>query len=309
VKLSWAGLGKFFIPSQVSGVFGSFSASQYRHVCKSCLIMFNLLNALIPAATTSRMMRQGLALHFAMPLTAALLLLGGNAFADAYTIDATGVDWSRGENIWINGDGNPVQTYFTGVIDITLTDTDSNQQWNRDTLCVDLFTDIYIGQAYGTMVLHPSDVSGSNLPRVSWLVDNALLPTQNNSASSVLPSSDWVTSSAQGSGIQLAIWDIVHDNGDGLSAGRVQASSDPNNPTPQDVIDWVNTYETLSLNQSSDLSYIYENVSLSDDTPAQRLAGPEFADNGPAPVPEPSTCQFMLVSLAGWIGLWFSRRR
>jgi hypothetical protein len=260
--------------------------------------------------TATRIIRAGnSASCFVALLTGALLLAGGNAFADAYTIDATGVDWSRGENIWINEDGNPVQTYFTGVIDITLTDTGSNQQWNRDTLCVDLFTDIYIGQTYGTTVLHPNNVSGKNLTRVSWLVDNALLPAQNNSYSSVLPSSDWVTNSAQGAGIQLAIWDIVHDNGDGFSAGRLQASGNPANPTPSDVISWANTYETLSLNQSSDLAYIYDNVSLSDGAPAQMLAGPEFADNGPAPAPEPSTCQFMLVSLAGGIGLWFRRRR
>ncbi len=223
--------------------------------------------------TTSRIIRLGPALLFTMPLTAALLLLGGSAFADTYTIDATGVDWNRGENIWINEDGNPVQTYFTGVIYITLTDTTSNQQWNRDTLCVDLFTDIYIGQTYDTTVLHPNAISGRNLTRVSWLVDNALLPTQYSPYSSVLPSSDWVTSAAQGAGIQLAIWDIVENNGDGFSAGSVQASGDPDNPTPPDVLYWANTYETLSLNQYSDLAYVYDNVSLSSGAPAQMLEG------------------------------------
>jgi hypothetical protein len=270
--------------------------------------MFNLLNTLILAATTSRMMRQGLALYFAMPLTAALLLVVGNASAATNTIAPTGVDWNRGGSVWLREDGSDVQAYFAGVIFISLYDQ-AGDQWNRDTLCVDLFTDINLGVTYGTTVLHPDDVSGKNLTRVSWLVDNALLPAQNNSYSSVLPSSDWVTNSAQGAGIQLAIWDIVHDNGDGFSAGRLQASGNPANPTPSDVISWANTYETLSLNQSSDLAYIYDNVSLSDGAPAQMLAGPEFADNGPIPVPEPSTCQFMLVSLAGWIGLWFRRRR
>jgi hypothetical protein len=249
-----------------------------------------------------------LASCFVALLTGALLLAGGNAFADTYTIDPDGVDWNLGENVWINEDGSPIQTYFTGVIDIVLTDTTSNQQWNRDTLCVDLFTDIYLDQTYGTTVLQPSDISGKNLTRVSWLVDNALLPTRDSSYSSLLPSSDWATNSAQGAGIQLAIWDIVEDNGDGFSAGSVQASSDPNNPTPSDVLYWANTYETLSLNQSSDLSYVYENVSLSDGSPAQMLEGPEYADNGPAPVPEPSACQFMLVSLAVGIGLWFGSR-
>jgi hypothetical protein len=253
-------------------------------------------------------MRLGLALPFDTLLTVALLLLGGKAFADTYTIDATGVDWNRGESIWMCENGSDVQQYFAGVVLISLTDTNTGQTWNRDTLCVDLFTDIYIGKTYGTTLLDPYELSGKNLTRVSWLVDNALLPTQNNSYLSVLPSSDWVTNSAQGAGIQLAIWDIVEDKGDGLSAGSVQASTDPNNPTPADVLYWANTYETLSLNQTSGLAFVYNNVDLSSGTPAQMLEGPEFADNGPVPAPEPSTCQFMLVSLAGAIGLWFKRR-
>jgi hypothetical protein len=161
--------------------------------------------------------------------------------------------------------------------------------------------------------LDPYEVSGRNLTRVSWLVDNALLPTQ-SSHLSALPSSDWVTNSAQGAGIQLAIWDIVENNGDGLYAGTVQASTpsnstDPNNQTPADVLNWANFYETLSTNQSSGLAFVYDNVNLSNGARVQMLEGPEFADNGPVPSPEPSTCQFMLVSLAGGIGLWFRRRR
>jgi hypothetical protein len=255
-------------------------------------------------------MKQGLALRFAMPLTVALLLLGGNMFADTYTIDPTGVDSTRGESIWMNENGNNVKQYFAGVVFITLTDTDTHQQWNRDTLCVDLFTDIYIGQTYGTTLLDPYEISSNNLTRVSWLVDNALLPTQ-SSYLSVLPSSDWVTNSAQGAGIQLAIWDIVENNGDGLSAGTVRASTstDPNNQTPADVLDWADTYEKLSLNKSSGLAFVYDNVNLLSGTRVQMLEGPEYADNGPVPAPEPSTCQFMLVSLAAGIGLWLRRRQ
>ena len=171
------------------------------------------------------------------------------------------------------------------------------------------FMDIYVGTTYNTKVLSPAAVSGRNLPRVAWLVDNALLPAENTNYVSQLPPSDWVTNSAQGAGIQLAIWDIVENNGDGLSAGSVQASTDPNNPTPADVLYWANFYETQSLNQSSGLAYVYNNVDLSSGTPAQMLEGPEFTDGGPVPAPEPSTCQFMLVSLAGGIGLWFRRRR
>ena len=267
--------------------------------------MVNPLKAFIAVVITARLMRQGLARRWAMPLT--VLLLGGNAFAATNTIVATGVDWNRGQSIWLREDGSDVQAYFAGVIFISLYDTGSNR-WDRDTLCVDLFTDISINVTYGTTLLHPSDVTGKNLSQVSWLVDNALLPTQTN-LPSALPASDWVTNSAQGAGIQLAIWDIVHDNGDGFNAGRLQLSGDAAHPTPADVLAWAVTYETLSLNKTSDLAYVYQNVTLADSVTAQMLAGPEFVDNGPLPVPEPSTWQLVLVSLACGVGVRFSRRR
>jgi hypothetical protein len=231
---------------------------------------------------------------FAISLFAAVLLLGRVASAD--TITPTGVDTTRGEyNVYIQQNGVNVNTYFAGVIFISLIDT-NNQVFNRDTLCVDLFTDIYLNTTYGTTVLSPDQVPGKNLDRVSWLIDNALLPTQNNTYTSDLPSSNWVTTAAQGAGIQLAIWDIVEDNGDGFSSGSVQASSDSNHPTPADVLSWANIYESASLGESSDLAYVYNNVSLSDDhSPAQMLEGPLFQDGGPAPpTPEPST--FALAS-------------
>jgi hypothetical protein len=282
---------------------------------KKSLNMFNLSNAFNPAMTTSRMVRRGLALFFAMPLTVALLLLGGNAFADTYTIDVEGgpnnqgLDTTRGESIWMQENGVNESQFFVGVLFITLTDTNGGV-WYRDTVCVDLFTEINIDSTYGTTILSPADVPGkTNLNRVAWLVDNAMLPVNNTNYVSQLPSSDWVTNAAQGAGIQLAIWDIVENNGDGLSAGSVQASTDLNNPTPSDVLYWANFYETQSLNQSSGLAYVYDNVNLSTGAPAQMLEGPLFTDGGPMSAPEPSTCQFMLVSLAGGIGLWFKRRR
>src|SRR5437588_8539884 len=205
---------------------------------------------------------------FGLQMLAAFALT--SSFASANTIIATGVDWNRGGSILIQEDGVATQTYFAGVIYIQV--SADGQQYNRDSLCVDLFTDIYISQTYDTTILHPFQVSGKNLERVSWLVDNALLPTQDPTYASALPSSDWVTNSVQGEGIQFAIWDIVHDAGDGFSAGRVQAVADPANPTPADVVAWAQTYEALSLGKSSDLAFIYKNVDFGNGQPAQMLA-------------------------------------
>ena len=169
-----------------------------------------------------------------------LALLLSSGLSSAATIIATGVDWSRGGTIWIDANGTNEQA-IAGVILITL--NENGQPYDRNTLCVDLFTDINEDQTYGSTVLSPSDVPGKNLNRVSWLIDNALLPTEPSAPSvpSALPQADWVTNSAQGAGIQLAIWDIVHDGGDGFSSGLVQASTDPNNPTDPTVLGWAQT--------------------------------------------------------------------
>lgn len=230
------------------------------------------------------------------PLFAVATLACGIAAAD--TIVATGVNASLGEyNVWINANGTDTNTYFAGVIEIQL--TNSSGTVDRDTLCVDLFTDIYLGQSYGTTVYLPSQISPAStaaaLERAAWLEDNALLPAQNPGAPSTLPSSDWVTTAAQGAGLQLAIWDIEVDGGDGLSSGEVQAATG-SNPTDPTVLSWAETYESLSSGMTSNVAFVYENVDSSNGDPAQTLEGPEFQDNGPQPVPESSS--FVLAGVA-----------
>jgi hypothetical protein len=225
------------------------------------------------------------------------------------TIIATGVDGTRGESIWINADGTPQSLYFAGVIFISL--SQDGRQYSRDTLCVDLFTDIYLGVAYNNSVLTPNAIPGRSLDRVSWLVDNALLPTQGPIYTSALPSTDWVQSVAQGAGIQLAIWDITHDGGDGFSNGRVQKSTSttPGQETDPSVLSWATTYETLSAGQSSNLAFVYRNWATDlAGTPAQMLEGPMFTDGGPVPAPEPATCLLAGGALIA-IGLCGRRKR
>ena len=218
-------------------------------------------------------------------LVFAVTLFAGLASAD--TITATGVDWNRGGSVWINEDGTDVYAYFAGVINIAV--TSQGKTFNRDSLCVDLFTDIFLGVTYGTTLLRPSNVPSKNLERISWLVDNALLPTQGPVYDSLLDPSYWVTTAAQGEGIQLAIWDITHDSGDGFYSGRVQAGIAAGQQTDPQALLWAQTYEAVSLNHTSNLAFVYDNVDLGSGAPAQMLEGPMFQDGGPTTVPEPVT--------------------
>ena len=229
--------------------------------------------------------------------------------ASAATITATGVDWNRGAGLWISEDGSPQDAYFAGVVLINL--NENGQQYNRDTMCVDLFTDIYLGVTYDTDLVNPGDVPGRNLNRVAWLLANALLPTQGPVYSSLLPSSDWVTNSAQGAGLQLAIWDITTDGGDGFSAGRVQASTTAGELTDPATLAWAETYEKLSVGKTDNDAFVYINSGIGSGTPAQMLEGPIFRDGGPSPVPDPQTPEPATCVLAGvaLVGIGLSRRR
>ena len=215
-------------------------------------------------------------------LLLASLIAAGCASADS--IHIVGVDYSRAMSIrlWEAGTGDT--DGIAGVIDIELISSDGSVH-PLDTLCVDLFTNIYLGQTYTTHVYHPSQIPDKNLLWVSWLIDNAMLPTQEKGFPSALDQADWLTSPVQGAGIQLAIWDIVHDGGDGFYAGRVRAATGTL-PTDQ-VLLAAQRYEDVSRGHTSGLAYVYDNYTGSDEY--QMLAGPRFEDGGPHPTPEPST--------------------
>ncbi len=213
----------------------------------------------------------------------------------------------------MNENGTAVDAYFAGVVLISL--SENGQQYDRDTLCVDLFTDIYIGVTYNTTVTDPNSIPGENLNRVAWLLNNALMPTQGPVYSSALPSSDWVTTASQGAGIQLAIWDITTDGGDGFSSGRVQAATAPGASTDPTVLAWAKLYESLSLGKSSNQAFVYVNSAIDSGLPAQMLEGPIFKDGGPTPLglnptgidPTPEPATYVLAGFA-LVGLGLVKR-
>ena len=151
-----------------------------------------------------------------------MMLFLGCGLLSADTITVTGVDNTRGVTslLWIDEHGTPTNVYYAGVINLLL-----NQTFQRDSLCAQLFVDIGLS-TYNTTVMTPYAAEaefGRNLEQAAWLVHKEL---------------PLVTTADEGAGLQLAIWDIVEDGGDGLTQGNVKASTDPSNPTDPTIPAW-----------------------------------------------------------------------
>lgn len=185
---------------------------------------------------------------------------------EAGTFILTGVDASRGANItFYNVSKGAFEQGFAGEILGTFDGISVSPLF-----CVDLFTDIGYG-SYTSTPLNPRLVRHED--RVAWLYLNQLAT---------------VNSADTGLAFQLAIWDIVHDNGDGLSAGLVQSSASSVVGLTQNQVDLANGYINTSLGHSVTTGVsIYQNFDPTSGAPAQNLVG--------ADAPEPSTLVFAAI--------------
>ncbi len=211
-----------------------------------------------------------------MVIKGLLLLVVSAVPALANTIIVNNVDTSLGEyNVYINENGTNTSAYWAGGIAISV------DGYSRSVFCVQLFTDIYLNTTY-TTTIDFSDTA--NLKRVGWLLQN-----------------EFPVGQVAGAAFQLAVWDIIEDNGDGFgtakkTAGTVSQSTDPNNPTSSAVVSAAAKYEADSKGKSSDYGAVYHNYLGT--TPMQNLMGTPVTDGGPSPAPEPSAILLMIGGLA-----------
>ena len=216
-----------------------------------------------------------------MLVFAAAILTCGIAAAD--TIVANSV--ALGGSIWIGVYEGTTLTDTqeqAGVISITV--TDNTGSYDRQTLCVDLFTNINTNTTYNTGVYLPSAFGPpskvATLERIAYLLDNY-----------------WPTTATQAEGLQLAIWDIEVDGGDGFYNGQVR-QADTNHPTDSNVLSDAVGFETNSAGHASNLADVY--VSATQATPpvaAQMLEGPVYGTGPPPVAPESSTLVLAGVAL------------
>lgn len=204
----------------------------------------------------------------------ALVLLLSTISLSAGTITITAVDTTRGGNLrfLVNG---VEERHFSGVIL-----GNYNGGPSQSLFCVDLFTSIDLA----TYSSEPRAPNSTRELRTAYLYTNYLAG---------------VSSVALGQAMQLAIWDIMHDGGDGINAGSIRRSSNTSNTVANA---WTN-YLSVSLGRTSTGASIY--VNFSGTTPAQNLIG-AFQPTAIPGVPEPAT--FALVG-AAMMSLGLYRRK
>jgi hypothetical protein len=153
-------------------------------------------------------------------------------------------------------------------------------------LCVDLFSNMNVNQTYGTHLGSEGPILNGR--RVAWLMENEM-PTLNGAA--------------QFAGLQLAVWDLVHDNGNGFSTGRIQSTS----KTDAVALGEANALLALSSGMTAPDGIVYNNYNLCDFSKVQTLMGVPPGGHTGANTPEPQSIGMLVMG--GVAGLWMKFRR
>lgn len=161
--------------------------------------------------------------------------------------------------------GSPTQNTQAGAMSASL-----NGGAAFDVYCVDSVHAPQIGSAYTTTITPLPNAGLANSARIAWLYKTYAAG---------------VSSQDTGAALQLAIWDVMMDNGDGLSSGNFRASSITSTMTQ------TSSYITASSGKSSTASW---------------FQGPSGANQpqglvGASPVPEPASIAGLGLALIGFL--------
>lgn len=225
-------------------------------------------------------------------LTVAGLMALSSGFASATTMTFQGVDAARSATVWLdftyqpgdlmlNGQTASSPTQATEELTIGVMNLSFDGGLNlQDAFCVDRFS--YISNGNYQVNFTPAN-SIANGDRAAWLLHD------------VLPQINAATGLDQrnlAAALQMAIWDVVHDNGDGFSLGRIQMSSHANHPTDSIILNLAQSFVGQSNGQA------YSNALVINDANLGSMTQRQMIDQPGSGVPEPSTWALALTGLA-----------
>jgi len=204
------------------------------------------------------------------------LCLGVSPAASGATLEVIGVGLGEYSVPMLtdSGQGLTPSNAFAGQIQIEINDSP------YVAYCIDLYTSISL-QTYNSVFGTPLDFQ--NGVRAAWLMENYAAS---------------VATAAEAAALQLALWDIVHDAGDGFSTGTIQLDLDPSSALAMAA----NGLVAVSAGQSSVNGTILYNVSIAG-SPAQTLIVAGVLTE----TPEPGT--WAMVLLGGGATIALRRRR
>ena len=148
----------------------------------------------------------------------------------AATLSVTGIDWSLGQMVDLSANGQSKVT-FAGIIFAEYENSPVS------VFCVDLFTNIGIE----TFSVDAESVDlVMNGRRASWLLQTYL---------------PQIANADQAAAVQVAIWDVVHNGGDGLTNGTLRGGA-----TSAQVIQLAEQYITASGGQENTAGSVFTHV-------------------------------------------------
>ncbi len=213
-------------------------------------------------------------------LTAILTLTSSSLFAT--NIRHQGLDWSRAMSIEIEAGGH-VRNASAGVGIMRV-----NGSSLVDVLCVNLFQSITLYESYSAASVAPLSYD-ADAGAAAWLMQT-FLPI--------------VDSAIEGAALQLAVWDVIHDGGDGLDAGRIQSSAHTN----ASVLSLASLWVSASQGMTGDAALVFTAAPNACSFQQQMYLAVDRPSTG-GDVPEPGTMAMLLIGCVGvFAGTWRKNR-